>query len=184
MSPKNLIKNSSLDTYTPTKQDLERTNLLLDIFEECENKGIKISIFGGYGLDSLYGKLTRGHEDIDISISKEDEEVFVKIIKAKGFVLEKGYFNPKEYKMEYLKEGFLLEYTTDDRLKYFPGMKREEFFPEKINGKLLGRAVRTPTLKGHKWMIEIQNKRAVTFGWGDYKHRQNQNLLIKALEER
>ena len=69
-------------------------------------------------------------------------------------------------------------------LKYYPDGKLEDMFPNEANGILLGKKVRTPTLKGHKWSTQTTNKRAKDKGWGVYPHLEHKKLIIEALENR
>lgn len=173
-----------MNKFIPSQEDIERSELVLDIFQKSEENGVLTTLLGGFGLDALYGKLTRSHEDVDFGIHKSDEENFVRIISERGFKLKEKQENPKEYKVEYHKGNLILEYSTDDRLKYFSGIEYEDLFPNECNGILLGKKIRTPTLKGHKWMIEVQNERAKLKGWGKYKHLRIQKEIIKELEIR
>ncbi|OPG11236.1 nucleotidyltransferase domain-containing protein [Microbispora sp. GKU 823] len=48
-------------------------------------RGVKIWIDGGWCVDALLGKQTRGHPDLDVAIDHKDEEKFIEQMKGLGY---------------------------------------------------------------------------------------------------
>ena len=55
--------------YHPSDEQLRKLNSLLAILVKCHQLGIRVWVTGGYGLDALYGTLTRDHNDFDLFIN-------------------------------------------------------------------------------------------------------------------
>ena len=50
-----------------------------------EEKGIRVHVDGGWGVDALLGEQTRPHEDLDIAIRHQDVPLLRELLEAKGF---------------------------------------------------------------------------------------------------
>jgi len=58
---------------------------VVDFYTRLENRGIKIRIDGGWGVDALLGEQTRPHSDLDIVIQQKDLSEVCELLKAQGY---------------------------------------------------------------------------------------------------
>ena len=70
--------------YTPSKEQLKQLEILFELIDKCKEKEIEIWIVGGYGLDALYGSLTRDHGDIDLIVWEKDLLAVGKMVEEMG----------------------------------------------------------------------------------------------------
>jgi len=186
-SNKNNIMEINLENYQPSKEQLKRLRSLLDISSECQKQGITVWVFGGYGLDALYGKLTRDHRDFDLYVKEGSEEKLVEIIKKLGYYLTPEKIGTVEkivYRNKNLSSDFRLEYGTLEKIKKLTSAENLELLvPEKPLGKLQGQPIWTPTVEGFKRIIEINNRFAAKDKWEEYPYREWQIGIMKAIEK-
>jgi hypothetical protein len=158
---------------------------------ECSDSNVDICVVGGYGLDALYGKLTRDHGDIDILV--EDGKIIEakKIMGDLEFVEYTGDSDKKKnvYKPSggsSLPSTFKIEFgEVGEYRKYFPSDKPlDTFIPKDANGELADVPIKTLTLEGQKLAAEVQKKRAVEGSWGEYKHEGHFNRLIDVINKK
>ena len=99
------------------------------IIDELNKEKIFYSIFGGVREDSLEGKLTREHKDIDFAIKRNDEYKVIKLISEllPGYKIDTQTYGHKffftgEYKIEFfmLQEGFKIEFRDDKSFDFRP----------------------------------------------------------------
>jgi len=57
----------------------------MEIILYAEENDVDIWLDGGWGVDTLLGEETRGHNDIDLFVGKSNRKVFLEIIKEKDF---------------------------------------------------------------------------------------------------
>lgn len=181
-----LNTDDSPEDYRPKEEQLRRMTLLLNIAKKCEEAGILVVIFGGYGLDGMCGKLTRDHDDIDMLVADDQLENMIDTLSALGhcqklkednkYVLSNETVDPK-FKIELTGLGTLIEFTEKDT---------DYFVPTEPNAILNGQPFRAMTLRGQKEIIRIQNMRAEQNKWGSYSatKRRNQSWIIDALEQK
>ena len=181
------IRVVELDSYIPSGEQLRQVGILQKIVEGCKQGGVDLSVIGGYGLDGLYGKLTRDHKDIDLLVEDGGELKLRGIITSLGFTEEaeeagstKTVFKSKEG----FSSGFKIEFAlASSASKFLPvTTSKETIFPAEENATLTGFSFKTPTFEGHKVITEIQNKRAVEKGWGVFLHKAHSEELMKTLE--
>ena len=94
---------SPFDPYIPTEEQKKHSDFLLDVCDTCEERGITISVFGGYGLDGLYGNVTRDHGDFDFGVMEEHEDEFVKYVEGLGF--ERVTTDGKQHEYRHKERG-------------------------------------------------------------------------------
>ena len=173
-----------LETYKPSKQQQKQLKFLLDILTKCEQENIITWVLGGYGLDALYGRLTRDHKDFDLHIYKKDKEKFIEIIKSLGYchTFEKvGEVGKEVYKHADLPNTFSIELGIIERgqeLVRNLGFKLN--IPQQPLGNLNGHSIWTQDLAGFRTIIDINNKLANKNS--SYLHLQWQKEILGALE--
>jgi hypothetical protein len=59
--------------------------LFKKIINLLKDNKMRYWIFGGYALDGIRGKLTRGHKDIDIYLDSRDIENFIELLSSLGY---------------------------------------------------------------------------------------------------
>lgn len=175
---------SSLDAYKPSPEQRERANVLKRLVTNLERAGAAYSITGGYGLDGLYGALTRDHDDIDILTTLEDTEKARKIIRASGFHIDiiKMRGNVEVYEHERTRTK--LELSPITKLTDYSDTDTAEFLPSTPNASLDAVAFRAPTLKGQEEIARIQVIRAQEGGWGPYAHIEWKSRIVSAIKKR
>jgi predicted nucleotidyltransferase len=177
--------------YTPTREQLDQVEILHQLVELCKNDDVDIYVMGGYGVDGLYGDLTRNHGDIDILVEEEKIQNFQDIVEQAGFVEDTTNTdrNKKVYRPSNklsLPETFKIEAGSISLLKKFLPKETplESIFPREENARLANFSFKTLTLKGQEIVSEIQNARAVEEEWGEYKHRKNFDEIMEILRKR
>lgn len=182
------------DTYRPSSNQLRQAQMLIDLLRECDVQGIIISVFGGYGLDALYGQLTRDHGDFDLFAAPEVQPRLFEVLAAQGFR------HVPEWREEGFKEVFVhpamaapfkvdiapLNHTILARFAQLTGLELDlsMFFPEPPNGQLLGYPMRVPTLAGVESIDYAQTQRHTALGSAEYAYRTHQAQLMALLRER
>jgi len=161
-----------LDSYIPSPEQQERANLLKRLATSLERAGATYSITGGYGLDGLYGKLTRDHDDIDILSTSEDAERVRKVIRAAGFRIEIIKIRGDVEVYMHDRTNTKLEFGTNTRFQEYSEMDVSEFLPASANASIDGVPFRTPTVAGQEEIQRVQSQRAQEGQWGRYPHEQ------------
>jgi len=170
-----------MDVYIPGDNQEKQLEVLAELVEASKKLGINISIFGGYGLDGLYGSLTRDHHDIDVLVSSEQRNDLVQVALDMGFYEHKESWGKKKYKRKDLGDVFYVEVVTPEKLQKFMEVGEQELFPAGDAAHLGNTVFKTPTLKGHKYVHEVQTKVAKEKGWEEYRHKENKEKLFDIL---
>lgn len=180
------MNNCQLENYVPDKEQLRRVGSLLDITRQCEDVGIIVTVLGGYGLDGIYGKLTRSHDDIDMLVADSQIDDVKTVLEILGYQRDLGEVGKYVYKNVMMDPSFKVEFAGLSTLGQFTEKDTDYFIPSEANASLDGQLFRAMTLRGQKDIIEIQNIRAEQEKWNDYPtaKRQNQSSLISELERR
>ena len=180
------MNNCQLENYVPDKEQLRRVGYLLDITRQCEDVGIIVTVLGGYGLDDIYGKLTRSHDDIDMLVADSQIDDVKTVLEILGYQRDLGEVGKYVYKNVMMDPSFKVEFAGLSTLGQFTEKDTDYFIPSEANASLDGQLFRAMTLRGQKDIIEIQNIRAEQEKWNDYPtaKRQNQSSLISELERR
>lgn len=180
------MNNRQLENYVPDKEQLRRVGSLLDITRQCEDVGIIVTVFGGYGLDGIYGKLTRSHDDIDMLVTDAQIDDTKTVLEILGYQRDLDEVGKYVYKNVMMDPSFKVEFAGLSILGQFTEKDTDYFIPSEANASLDGQLFRAMTLRGQKDIIEIQNIRAEQKKWNDYPaaKRQNQSSLISELERR
>lgn len=180
------MNNCQLENYVPDKEQLRRVGSLLDITRQCEDVGIIVTVLGGYGLDDIYGKLTRSHDDIDMLVADSQIDDVKTVLEILGYQRDLGEVGKYVYKNVMMDPSFKVEFAGLSTLGQFTEKDTDYFIPSEANASLDGQLFRAMTLRGQKDIIEIQNIRAEQEKWNDYPtaKRQNQSSLISELERR
>jgi lincosamide nucleotidyltransferase A/C/D/E len=61
------------------------SKLVLVLYNWFEKNGVTVWIDGGWGVDSLLGKQTRKHDDLDIAVHRKDNIVLRKLLEKNGY---------------------------------------------------------------------------------------------------
>lgn len=175
------ISIPDLDSYRPSPEQQAQANVLKRFILQLEKANVRYAVMGGYGLDGLYGRLTRDHNDIDILSIPEDAEQIRKVIQAAGFRLDivkirggvEVYFHERTHTK--------LEFGVTNKISEYTDMSDDEFLPFAPNAALDSVSFRTATLRGHEEMAKIQMQRAQEGEWGPYAHAAWKARLMAVL---
>lgn len=178
--------------YRPSDKQIKQLDSLLAILRECRRLGIRVWVVGGYGLDALYGALTRDHGDFDLFIKEESKDKFIQIINRHGYKYtpqKVGEVGKSVFRNPSLSPSFKLELGTIEQAeellqKLDITTDTALFTPEKPLGSLRNQPIWTPTLEGFKKMIEINDQLANKDGGDEYPYRGWQEKILMVLERR
>lgn len=62
---------TTFNHYIPSPTQVQQVQARIALLKQCDAADIIVSIFGGYGLDALYGRLTRDHQQALLAILKQ-----------------------------------------------------------------------------------------------------------------
>ena len=189
MLPKDVLEN-----YSPAPSQTKQAQALITLLQQCDAGGVVVTVFGGYGLDALYGKLTRDHCDFDLVVEPSTRPHLERVLVSQGYTLISVWSEPgrKEvYTHPDFAEPFAAEVATFDRTM-IPHLARQygipladtALFPEIPNGRLFDYPIRTPTLEGVAIINRIQQQTGVSRGWAEFAHQEHQALLLAVLHKR
>ncbi len=160
-------QQSDSQEYRPSPEQRQRFEILASLATELENAHVRYGILGGYGLDALYGKLTRDHDDIDMLVDDPDLDRTRAILAAVGFEPAEGtdlyerYYHPAtETKLDFAPLARVREAAE----RYLVGDERFDaslYLPAARNSTLENNSMRVTSLRGQEKIKEIQMKR-----WG------------------
>lgn len=174
-----------LENYLPDEEQLIYASELLTITSQCEKQDINYAVGGGYGLDGLYGKLTRAHGDIDMLVKDEDIHRFELLLESLGYSKYEGDSdkNKTVFKNPNLPTDFKVEFASDKLLTEYEQKDIGAFFPHIPNASIGDRKFRCIPLNEAKQLVEIQNIRAKEQVWRDYpdEKKLNQLAILEAL---
>jgi hypothetical protein len=175
-----------LENYKPSPQQKSQLEMLFKILDFAESKGIAVYVTGGYGLDALYGKLTRDHRDIELYIKEHQTERFETLLNKLGFTPTGeliGEVGKKEFVHKDFPKGFTLEYGTFENAQRLISGDNciERALPDKPLGKLEGKKVPVPTLKAFKKAIEINNS-PLAKHTEPYRHQKWLDAILPKIE--
>ena len=168
--------------YNPDSVQKERLELLKTVISIFEENIVKYSVAGGYGLDGLYGELTRDHEDIDVIVDSDDIEKARALLLTLGFKRKEDALNPTEvYFHNVLNVKLELGNLTKFPEHRFEG-DTAMLLPGILNASLDGVSFKAVTLAGHKAIRIVQEKR---HGKEDRKPKfEHDESLIAALDKK
>jgi len=180
--------SSEFEQYLPSEEQLHQLTILFELIDKCKQSRVEVCIVGGYGLDALYGSLTRDHGDIDMLVRGNELQDMRDIVEKMGFIEDTG--DTDQNKNLYrpgnnlaLPSSFKIEFGTIDSYSvFFPiEMPLESLVSKDENGSIMGKPIKTLTLEGHKIVAEVQKRRAADGGWGEYKHQEHFEKIISVL---
>ncbi len=185
-----------MNSYIPSAVQDKQLSLLLTLLGMCKERGIQMWVFGGYGLDALYGQLTRDHGDIDLCVRDEDLTSLEKLFEQLGFrkTQEKvGSVNKTVYRHSDVSAPFKLEFATVNQYKEL--LQRAGFIesiaaleadilPQSSLGTLRGISISTPTLSGFKAIIRFNNYFTKDPSMERYKHREWLESILQEIESK
>lgn len=183
-----MMKSEILESYIPSAQQAEQLEYLIDLLNSGEDLGIHIWVTGGYGLDALYGKITRDHRDFDLTVSESVEKDFLTLIKSLGYFTQNevyGAINKIVYKHKLLPSNFSLEYTTLEKGKMF--LESRGIYvdlPTTPIGELSGQKIWVPTLEQFKISIDLHNNLKNELNWEEYPHVKWQKEILRVLNDK
>ncbi len=170
--------------YTPDEQQKKQLIYLRNLVKLAKERFIEFTIYGGYGLDGLYGNLTRDHHDLDLLVKLGDREKLKKLLLSLDYYFERENASKEVFKHRDLGEDFQIEINKQSRLKEFLQVGEDNIFPKEDNAGLDDFNFKSPTLKGHDHIYKMQGKRAREKGWR-YKYRYGGHTKrLKELIER
>lgn len=65
-----------------------RSAAVLEVMDLLDASGVNAWVDGGWGVDALFGRETRPHEDLDLVVELDKTERIREILAARGFMLE------------------------------------------------------------------------------------------------
>jgi len=177
-----------LDHYSPSVQQLAQLNLIIKLIMRADSEKIRVYVDGGYGLDALYGKLTRDHRDLDVYVHEKDVSKFEGILNEFGFCPSGnriGEIGKKEYINKEFPDHFTIEYgVLEDGFKYIPGVDPNKYIPTEPIGVLDDCKIWIPTLEGFKLIIELNNKLAIKNKYPEYPHKEWMQTILNQLDKK
>jgi hypothetical protein len=170
--------------YLPSEEDELRFDMVRLILTQAREAGIRLSVFGGYGLDGLYGRETRSHDDLDMFVDDESYDAAKKLMINLGAEL----LSEDEIKVVYTfskLHNFKVEFAKVGVLKNYSDQDITDFLPENENASISGFGFLSPNLAGQKAIIEIETEMARKNDWlyPDQKIT-NRAVLLSVLERR
>lgn len=188
------MSDSRFDEYIPSPAQTNQAEALLKLLKECDEQGIQVCVFGGYGLDALYERLTRDHGDFDLIVEAEVQPRLSEVLKKQGYEHIPAWDEPGRktvYTHPALAAPFKVEVATLDETKldyaaqtYGISIEYTVLFPTTPNGRLFGYLIRTPTPEGVELVNKIQRVTGVERGWDEFIHLQHQQMLLRVLKNR
>ena len=181
------IKEVDPDAYEPSPEQLQRFRLFSETLKKFDEHHVRYSVVGGYGLDGLYGKLTRDHDDIDLFVVSEDAGKARDCIKNLNFelTLVKAW-GTEVYMQDATHTKLELVFPNADDLP--KELDSSHFFPDADNAVIQGSSFRTEfralTLEGQEANHRSQNERAKKLGWREYPHSDTKNMLFERIRSR
>lgn len=181
----------TIEQYIPSPEELRKLEVLKDLVSFFETQGVVYTITGGYGLDGLYGALTREHSDVDIMLGSEtDRDMVHEMLTCSGFDFVEQKTSGTKLYLDKESGSILLEVKIwDDFAPHLTEDHRDPdiFFPEEPNAHLDGCLFRTPSVEGHEIYWEAQGRRAVEENWTDCETQEKadgRRALINLLKKR
>jgi hypothetical protein len=189
-----MAEDVTFDRYVPSTAQAQQAQALIRLLQERDAQGVAVSVFGGYGLDALYGRLTRDHGDFDLVVMTEAQAHLSVVLEGQGYehVPQWSESGRKEvFVHAALAAPFKVEVAVFDRTtmaqlaqQYRLEMDMSLFLPDMPNGQLLGYPVRTPTLDGVEIVNLIQRQTGIARGWAEFLHQEHQAKLMALLRRR
>jgi len=189
-----VLAKDILENYSPSPRQAKQAQALITLLQQCDAEDVVVTVFGGYGLDALYGKLTRDHRDFDLVIEPSTRPHLERVLVNQGYTHIPAWseLDRKEvFTHPDFAEPFAAEVATFDRTmiphlvqQYGMPIADTALFPEVPNGRLLDYPIRTPTLEGVAIINRIQQQTGVSRGWAEFAHQAHQALLVAVLHER
>ena len=177
-----------INSYKPSRQQKLQLQLLINLLKKANKKGVVVFVDGGYGLDALYGKLTRDHRDFDLFIHNYDKEKFTAILNKNGFY-PTGKLIGKVSKEEFINTEFSRDFTIElgifeEGLKFAQGLDLSKLIPSSPIGSLLNFKILTPTLEGFRKLIYINNQLAIKNEFPEYPHKDWMETILSSLSKK
>jgi lincosamide nucleotidyltransferase A/C/D/E len=141
--------------------DVMTGNEVVAIYEELEDRGVKVWLDGGWGVDALLEKQTRPHSDLDIAIQKKDLPAFHSLLTKKGYwQLQRGDTSPHNFMLSdngaRLIDVHVIELDKDGNGIYGPP-ENDDMYPAAAllgKGKVNGKEVRCIS---PEWMVKFHS---------------------------
>lgn len=177
-----------LNSYKPTQQQRKQLDLLIKLLKELQDGAVTVYVAGGYGLDALYGQLTRDHRDLDLYIHEADQEALERVLNDYGFH-PTGNFIGEAGKKEYANKEFSDQFTiecgvVESGLKFLSETEQTKLLSTEPLGSLGDFKIWTPTLTGFKKMIEINNILAAKNNYPEYTHKGWIDTILEYLDKK
>lgn len=176
-----------LNNYLPSQQQQAQLDLLLNLLREAKKQAIEIIVTGGYGLDALYGKLTRNHRDFDLFVHFSDKDRFTNLLNNLGFISTEKLIG-KVKKEEFCSAkfpNFSVEFgIIENALDLLSPQQKSKVSQGYSLGSLNNNPVPTPNLTGYKIIIDLNNHLAVQNGEREYPHKDWMETMIAELEKK
>jgi hypothetical protein len=178
--------------YRPSPNQMRQAEALIELLRRSDEANVQVSLIGGYGLDALYGQLTRDHHDFDLLVEVGSRDTLVKILTDLGYENDPAGNDPRRRKEEYVQHGsednYEVEFVALDSaaIAYYArqfGFRSDMalLFPIEPNGQLLGQLIHAATLEGVEMIDQVQQHNARELGWSAYKHQEHHAMLLDLL---
>lgn len=170
--------------YFATDVDKHRFDIVKAILAKANDQNIRLSVFGGFGLDGLYGKMTRSHDDLDMFVDDKSYDVLKTMLEELGAELQEESAQKTVYTFPEI-EGFKIEFARVSVLSDFTDIDLDNFMPEDANALMGGLSFCAPNLTGQQEIIRIQTQRAAENDWPYSQEKfENRDLLIGVLNKK
>lgn len=188
-----MAEEVAFDRYVPSAAQAQQAQALIRLLQGCDAQGLTVSVFGGYGLDALYGRLTRDHGDFDLVVATETKAPLRAVLAKQGYKHMPAWSEPGRKEVfvhpalaaPFKVEVAVMDGTIMGQLAQQYGIEIDLslFLPEIPNGQLLGYSMRTPTLAGIEIVNLIQRQTGIARGWAEFLHHEHQAKLIVLLRQ-
>ena len=187
-----MLQTIDLNAYFATAEEHRQAKELRALLEQCAQQGLLVSLVGGYGLDALYGRLTRAHRDFDLLVEAGSREAFLALLQQRGYARLPEAAEPKLRREVYRQAdtGYLVDWLVLDAptLAYLAqrnGFSADLslFLPPGCVGQLLGLPVRVPTVVGIEIIDQVIENTSTHKLAADFTHIRHRASLLNSLKK-
>ena len=157
--------------------------LIGELFAVCEQRNLRIWLLGGWGIDALLGRISRGHGDIDILAEADSREGLLKVLQhIGGEIVDKPtgcWFKRDEVSVDigfisYAADGTPVSDLKKDDPNVYPWPPGS--FPEECNGRFPDISCRAIS-----WEAQYVAKAGYKDAFPDTALREKDNLDLETI---
>lgn len=181
-----MAADSCADDKLLSDRNKAQLALIRDLFAECERRGIRIWLFGGWGIDALLGRVSREHNDIDILVEAGSRDALREVLMH---IL--GEVGDHNMGWRCMKNGaradifFILHCSDGTPVIDVAGGDPNVYpwppgsFPDKLNGRLPGLSCRAIS-----WDAQYVAKAGYSTSFPDKELRDKDHLDLETIVRR